>query len=586
DHNEFQDFNHNTNFTTVYNAINPNHTTWSTLLPTIQSHFADPSLEIVSLPEWINDLKESANGTQDLNLNPAIRLLDFYKNLAKDPSHANTVFDTTKTVNTSRRLGALEAVKPEWPDAKPKPLATSFKGQLHQDKKGDGVMSRAKRGYRTNSSFFLGLRSIKPFLTTHCAHRGAMEAVAAIGVIAGVDTIAGTFLLGIKRLRTWYQTAKTYDKTVDQDLLHATVQVTRLQIWGERLEPASCPAAASKLFPAILDRAQGLIGEIAGILELYTSGNEHEGVPREVNFLVERFSKLEFKTKTKFATADHKKFDYSLRALQSLIGDLAEQVTFLHQLAPPDQRNTMALELQNSIVQGTEDSAELQKIAKIHRDFISQDIAWSAGFKSSLLNQSWRQPQRLRKFEYETKDLSVVQDWDGMETAELDSQQVLVEWRPKSRVLSRKETTRRIMDIVGLLHEANMTKPKTLLVPDCTGYIDRTDYGGEQRCVGIIYNYPRTLTTNQPYSLYDVLSPKEIKYREAPPLEIRQGIARSLALTIYQIHVTGWLHKGIRPHSLIFFDAKEKDPSLISIQAVQRLRLIGFDYSRPDTLDQ
>ncbi|KAL8650328.1 MAG: hypothetical protein Q9226_005189 [Calogaya cf. arnoldii] len=114
DHNEFQDFNHKTNLTTVYNAINPNHTTWSTLLPTIQCHFADTPLEIVSLPKWINVLKESANGTQDPNLNPAIRLLDFYENLAKGPSHAHPVLDTTKTVNTSRRLGALEAVKPEW----------------------------------------------------------------------------------------------------------------------------------------------------------------------------------------------------------------------------------------------------------------------------------------------------------------------------------------------------------------------------------------------------------------------------------------------------------------------------------------
>ncbi|KAL8924703.1 MAG: hypothetical protein Q9208_003893 [Pyrenodesmia sp. 3 TL-2023] len=402
---------------------------------------------------------------------------------------------------------------------------------------------------------------------------------AIIGIIAGVDTLTETFLHGMKRLRRWYQTAKAFEDTVDKDLLKATVQVTRLQIWGEKLEAASCPAAASKLFPSILDRAQGLIGEIACVLELYTTGNESKGEPRAVNSLVERFSKLEFKTKIKFATADHKR-------LQSLIGDLAENVTFLDQLAPPDQRSTMALHLQNSIVQGTKDSAELQKIATIHQNFISQDIASSAGFKSSLLNQSWRQPQRLREFEYEIRDLSVIKDWDGKEIAELDSQQVLVEWRPESRVLSRKETTRRITDIVGLLHETNTTKPKTLLVPDCSGYIDRTDYGGEQRCVGIIYNYPRTLTTNQPYSLYDVLSPKEIKYREAPPLEIRQGIARSLALTIYQIHVTGWLHKGIRPHSLIFFDAKEKDPSLISIQAVQRLRLIGFDYSRPDTLDQ
>ena len=114
DHNEPHHLTRNTNSATVHHAINPNHTTWSTLLPTIQSRFADNSLKIVSLPEWVNSLKESANDTQEPNLNPAIRLLDFYENLAKNSSHANPVFDTAKTVKSSRRLAALGAVRSEW----------------------------------------------------------------------------------------------------------------------------------------------------------------------------------------------------------------------------------------------------------------------------------------------------------------------------------------------------------------------------------------------------------------------------------------------------------------------------------------
>lgn len=128
-----------------------------------------------------------------------------------------------------------------------------------------------------------------------------------VGIIAAADTLTGTFLHGIKRLRKWYQTAKAFENTVDKDLLNATVQATRLQIWGEKLEAASCPAAASELFPAILDRAQDLIGEIARVLELYTTDNESKDVPGDVKSLVKRFSKLEFKTKIKFATADHKR---------------------------------------------------------------------------------------------------------------------------------------------------------------------------------------------------------------------------------------------------------------------------------------
>lgn len=246
----------------------------------------------------------------------------------------------------------------------------------------------------------------------------------------------------------------------------------------------------------------------------------------------------------------------------------------------------MDLRLQNTLIDSTADPVELQKIATMHQQFISQDIAMSAGIKVSLLSHSWRQQPCLKEIEYDTNDLSNTREWDGKGIADLDSRQVLLEWRPKSHVLDPMEMRRRVTDIVGLLHDTNATKPKTLLVPDCTGYIDRTAYGDEQRCIGVIYNYPETFNTNQPYSLFEVLSPKEIRYHEAPPLEIRQGMARSLALTIYQIHVTGWLHKGIRPHNLIFFDAEEKCPSLIRTQAVSRMRLIGFDYSRPDTRDQ
>ncbi|KAL8915006.1 MAG: hypothetical protein Q9171_000446 [Xanthocarpia ochracea] len=102
------------NPTTVYHAVNPNHTTWTSLLPTIRSHFSERPLEIVSLQEWINTLKESADATLDVDLNPAIRLLDFYQSLANDSSHANPVFETSKAVNRSEQLKSLEAVKPEW----------------------------------------------------------------------------------------------------------------------------------------------------------------------------------------------------------------------------------------------------------------------------------------------------------------------------------------------------------------------------------------------------------------------------------------------------------------------------------------
>ncbi|KAL8928039.1 MAG: hypothetical protein Q9172_001094 [Xanthocarpia lactea] len=105
---ENQDPDRDINPTTVYHAVNPNHTTWTSLLPTIRSHFSERLLEIVSLQEWISALKESADATLDVDLNPAIRLLDFYQILANDSSHANPVFETSRAVDrTSDDLDEL-----------------------------------------------------------------------------------------------------------------------------------------------------------------------------------------------------------------------------------------------------------------------------------------------------------------------------------------------------------------------------------------------------------------------------------------------------------------------------------------------
>lgn len=99
---------------TVYHAVNPRRTTWSTLLPVIIAHFHNPSLEVVPLTEWVDALDASADHIEDLQVNPALKLLDFYRGLASSIESSNPIFDTAETVNKSKQLASLEAVKPEW----------------------------------------------------------------------------------------------------------------------------------------------------------------------------------------------------------------------------------------------------------------------------------------------------------------------------------------------------------------------------------------------------------------------------------------------------------------------------------------
>lgn len=69
---------------------------------------------MVPLEEWVNALRESAARTEDIDINPAIRLLDFYESLLSDSDHHKLGFETADTVRESKELARLEAVKPEW----------------------------------------------------------------------------------------------------------------------------------------------------------------------------------------------------------------------------------------------------------------------------------------------------------------------------------------------------------------------------------------------------------------------------------------------------------------------------------------
>ncbi|KAL9579715.1 MAG: hypothetical protein Q9212_004940 [Teloschistes hypoglaucus] len=98
----------------VYHAVNPRRTTWSILLPVIIAHFHDPSLEVVTLSDWVDALHTSSSRIEDIHVNPAAKLLDFYRKLASGIDSGNSTFEIAGAVGKSKELARLEAVKPEW----------------------------------------------------------------------------------------------------------------------------------------------------------------------------------------------------------------------------------------------------------------------------------------------------------------------------------------------------------------------------------------------------------------------------------------------------------------------------------------
>lgn len=99
------------NATAVLHAVNPQRTTWASLMPIVQKHL---HLDVVSFEGWVAILtRTSEDGTVDTALNPALKLVDFFQAL-QQRNDVLPELETVEAVRTSSSLGALTAVNGDW----------------------------------------------------------------------------------------------------------------------------------------------------------------------------------------------------------------------------------------------------------------------------------------------------------------------------------------------------------------------------------------------------------------------------------------------------------------------------------------
>ena len=96
----------------VYNLVNPQGGSYSSLIPTIRKHLPQVK-EVVSFEQWIKALRASTEeDDNDAVANPATKLLDFYEGLVG--SGMPEAFNTDAAVTASKTMNEISAVKPEW----------------------------------------------------------------------------------------------------------------------------------------------------------------------------------------------------------------------------------------------------------------------------------------------------------------------------------------------------------------------------------------------------------------------------------------------------------------------------------------
>ncbi|KAI1488349.1 hypothetical protein F5X96DRAFT_646066 [Biscogniauxia mediterranea] len=91
---------------TVYNVVNPSTTSWAELLPGLKG--AGP-LEVVSAAEWVDRLEKSDKGHHVIHMNPAAKLVDFYKEALLDSSPV-AKFEVSNLLGASEIAASMQPI--------------------------------------------------------------------------------------------------------------------------------------------------------------------------------------------------------------------------------------------------------------------------------------------------------------------------------------------------------------------------------------------------------------------------------------------------------------------------------------------
>ncbi|VUC25540.1 unnamed protein product [Clonostachys rosea] len=99
----------------VYHMVNPNQSLWRDVVSTIQKYFeqSGASIQMASLQEWVAELRESSSKLEDIDQNPASKLVSFYESLLENTQRGVSL-DTKTAVKASLSMAGLKPVGKEW----------------------------------------------------------------------------------------------------------------------------------------------------------------------------------------------------------------------------------------------------------------------------------------------------------------------------------------------------------------------------------------------------------------------------------------------------------------------------------------
>lgn len=163
---------------------------------------------------------------------------------------------------------------------------------------------------------------------------------------------------------------------------------------------------------------------------------------------------------------------------------------------------------------------------------------------------------------------------------------VLIEWRSERAEskpeISNEALARRRGHIARLLHRT-ATSDDDYRILNCLGFylaVGRLPNGETHPIVGFVCQLPPNASSRMELvSLRTILGQSFISEKpRIPDLDDRYLLARSLAISLYQLHCAAWINRKISSYNILFFEDKESGRINIT-----QPYLCGWQYARPDS---
>jgi len=161
------------------------------------------------------------------------------------------------------------------------------------------------------------------------------------------------------------------------------------------------------------------------------------------------------------------------------------------------------------------------------------------------------------------------------------SQPILIEWKaidPSSVGELREVLELRVNSLGFFLHQ--QVKPSELRALTCLGHFKGSE-GGDDPRYGLVYSLPPTADPSKlPTSLFDLLPEGDDDCTFEPDLGDKFKLAYVLAYSVYELHASNWLHKGIRSENILYLARRGSR----GLQSVTTPYLAGYEFARTDRL--